>query len=204
MISLKCMNEELISKIREKALNDGVPIMEDEGINYVRQFLKDNDVKSLLEIGTAVGYSSIVFASYCPDLHITTVEIDQQRHQTAVKNIEEAGLTDRITAVLANAREFECEEKFDVLFLDGPKAHNQQLLERFEKNLKEDGIIIVDDVYFHGFLDAQEDQIGKRLKPLVKKFKKFREDMLNSDKYESEYLQIGDGVMICRRRKQDD
>ena len=198
------MNEELIARIREEAIQDKVPIMEDEGIEYVRQYLKDHQIRSLLEIGTAVGYSSIVFASYVEDLQIVTLEKDEQRYHKALENIRQAGLSERIHVILTDARQFTLDEKFDCLFLDGPKAHNGQLLKNYQKNLNENGIIIVDDVYFHGMIDGPEENVGRRLKPLVRKLKAFRETMLKDPNYDSEYLQLGDGLLICKKKEKDE
>ncbi len=198
------MNKNLIETIKQKALIDKVPIMEDESLEYVINFLKENNITSLLEVGTAVGYSSICFAGAKEDLRIVTLEIDETRYNVAKENIKLADLEDRITVVLTDAREYDLNEKFDVLFLDGPKAHNQQLFERYLKNLKEDGTIIVDNVYFHGYIDNPESINKKRLRPLVRKLAKFREDMLKHPDFESEYIKIGDGLLICRRRKKDE
>ncbi|HPW53442.1 MAG TPA: class I SAM-dependent methyltransferase [Erysipelotrichaceae bacterium] len=198
------MNRQLIETIKQKALSDKVPIMEDAGLNYVIAYLKDNNLSSLLEIGTAVGYSSICFASSNPKLKIVTLEKDEQRHNIAKENIRLAKLENRVAAVLADAREYDLNDMFDVIFLDGPKAHNQQLFERYLKNLKAEGTVIVDNVYFHGFVDNPELLEKKRLKPLVRKLAKFRDDMLNHPDFESRYLEIGDGLLVCRRRKKDE
>lgn len=197
------MNKELIETIKQKALLDKIPIMEDEGLNYVINYLKDNNIESLLEVGTAIGYSSICFASSNPKLKIITLEIDEERYNLAKENIKLANLEERITAIFTDAREYDLNDKFDVLFLDGPKAHNQELVERYLKNLKEDGIIIVDNVYFHGYIDNPDLIKKKRLRPLVEKLAKFREYMLNHPSFESEYIKIGDGLLICKRRKKD-
>ncbi|MBO4219001.1 MAG: O-methyltransferase [Erysipelotrichaceae bacterium] len=195
------MNEELIAQIRQKAREDGVPIMDDEGIDYVADFLKRSRVDSLLEIGTAVGYSAIVFASCSEDLHIVTLENDEQRYRQAVENIAEAGLKERITPILTDARQYHLEGKFRCLFLDGPKAHNAELLKIYQDNLTDDGIIIVDDVYLYGILDDPGRKIKRRLRPLVQKLRDFREGMLSDPAYESTYLQIGDGLLICKKRE---
>ena len=197
-------NIELIGEIKKEALENKVPIMEDDGLNYVLKFLKEKDIKSLLEIGTAVGYSSICFASSKSDLKIVTLEKDEERYKKALENIHKVNLEDRITAILTDAREYTLDQQFDCLFLDGPKAHNQQLLENYSRNLKKGGYIVVDDVYFHGFVDHPETLNTPRLKPLVKKLTKFRNDMLNSSEYESQYLEIGDGLLICRRREENE
>lgn len=195
------MNKQLIETIKQQALIDKIPIMEEDGLNYVINYLKDNDIESLLEIGTAVGYSSICFASSNPKLRIVTLEIDEERHSMAKENIRLANLEERIVPILTDARKYDLPDKFEVLFLDGPKAHNQELLEKYLKNLKEDGTIIVDNMFFHGYIDSPDLVEKKRLRPLVKKLAKFREDMLNHPDFESEYLEIGDGLLICKRRK---
>lgn len=195
------LNEKLIAEIKEKALADRVPIMEDEGLEYMVQYLKNHHIGSLLEIGTAVGYSSIVFASSNPEMKILTLEINEERYQIAQENIKRANLTDRITSVLTDARLYDTDEMFDALFLDGPKAHNKELLNHYLKNLKDDGVILVDDVYFHGYVDHPELLQTRRLKPLVRKLTAFRNDMLNSEEFDSEYLEIGDGLLIAKRRK---
>ncbi|NLZ75711.1 MAG: O-methyltransferase [Erysipelotrichia bacterium] len=195
------MNKQLIETIKQQALIDKIPIMEEDGLNYVINYLKENDIESLLEIGTAVGYSSICFASSNPKLKIVTLEIDKERHSMAKENIRLANLEERIVPILTDARKYDLPDKFEVLFLDGPKAHNQELLEKYLKNLKEDGTIIVDNMFFHGYIDSPDLVEKKRLRPLVKKLAKFREDMLNHPDFESEYLEIGDGLLICKRRK---
>ncbi len=198
------MCEEIIWEIKQKALDDRVPIMEDEGMDYLCCFLQENKVHTLLEVGTAVGYSSIMMAHCNPELRILTLEQDEERYAEAVYNIKRCHMENRIDAVCTNAREYDTDEMFDVIFLDGPKAHNQQLFERFEKNLNPGGYFIIDDVWFHGFIDNPELMRSKRLKKLVSKLKQFTDNMMNNSDYECTYLKIGDGVLIARRRDTDE
>ena len=193
--------EEIIAEIKEKALKERVPIMEDEGLDYLCSFLKEHEITSLLEVGTAVGYSSIVMAYRNPQLHIMTLEQDEERYREAVNNIARCNMQDRITAINTNAREYETDMMFDVIFLDGPKAHNQQLFERFEKNLNEKGYFIIDDVYFHGFLEQPEQLRSRRLKKLVGKLEEFIKNMMSNPDYRCTYLKIGDGVLVAARKE---
>ena len=198
------MCEEIIWEIKQKALDDRVPIMEDEWMDYLCRFLQENKVRTLLEVGTAVGYSSIMMAHCNPELRILTLEQDEERYTEAVYNIKRCHMEDRIDAVCTNAREYDTDEMFDVIFLDGPKAHNQRLFERYEKNLNPGGYFIIDDVWFHGFIDNPELMRSKRLKKLVSKLKQFTDNMMNNSDYECTYLKIGDGVLIARRRDTDE
>ena len=204
LYNLNKMCEEIIWEIKQKALDDRVPIMEDEGMDYLCRFLQENNVHTLLEVGTAVGYSSIMMAHSNPELRILTLEQDEERYTEAVYNIKRCHMEDRINAVCTNAREYDTDEMFDVIFLDGPKAHNQQLFERFEKNLNPGGYFIIDDVWFHGFIDNPELMRSKRLKKLVSKLKRFTDNMMNNSDYKCTYLKIGDGVLIARRRDTDE
>lgn len=204
LYNLNKMCEEIIWEIKQKALDDRVPIMEDEGMDYLCRFLQENKVRTLLEVGTAVGYSSIMMAHCNPELRILTLEQDEERYAEAVYNIKRCHMENRIDAVCTNAREYDTDEMFDVIFLDGPKAHNQQLFERFEKNLNPGGYFIIDDVWFHGFIDNPELMRSKRLKKLVSKLKQFTDNMMNNSDYECTYLKIGDGVLIARRRDTDE
>ncbi len=198
------MNEELIEQMKQQALVDKVPIMEQEGIDYLKEWLLQHNIKSLLEVGTAIGYSSIVFASWCEELSIVTLEKDEARYLQAKENIAKAELEDRIEVILTDARQYEEERLFDAIFLDGPKAHNEELFNHYLKNLKPDGYVIVDDVWFHGLIDDPAQIKTRRVRTMVRKLGKFRDDMLANPDYESEYLQIGDGVLICRRRNKDE
>ena len=193
--------EETIAEIKRKALREKVPIMEDEGLDFLCDFLKEHRINSLLEVGTAVGYSSIMMAHHNPQLKILTLEQDGERYHQAVENIERCGLLGRINPVLTNAREFETDEKFDVIFLDGPKAHNQQLFERFEGNLNPAGYFIIDDVWFHGFIEHPELIRSRRLKPLVEKLDEFVKNMMSNPEYRCTYLKIGDGVLVAARKE---
>ncbi len=195
------MDNELLYELREQGLKNEIPIIELDALVYIGDFLNEHNIKTLLEVGTAIGYSSIGMCTMVKDLTIETIEIDEERYQVALKNIEKANLQDRIICHLADARKFETDKKFDVIFLDGPKAHNEELLNHYLGCLNKGGYIIVDDVYFHGFLDHQEVIHSKRLMTLVKKFKAFRDKMENSKEFDCTFLNIGDGLLIAQRKE---
>ena len=194
------MNNSLIEEIKEYALRNDVPIMEDDALCFLSQFMADHQIKSLLEIGSAIGYSSIYMASENPDLHIVTVEIDEERSTMAERNIDAAGLSDRITVINCDARKYSTDELFDAILLDGPKAHNSELKKRYEGNLKSGGYLIADDVYFHGLVNHLELVRTRRLRTLVRKIGEFQKELLDDPEYETTYIEIGDGLMTARKR----
>ena len=95
-----------IKKLKEYAIKNNVPIIQDDGIKYIKEFIKKHNINSILEIGSAIGYSSILMAQTDPNLRITTIERDQERYLEAVKNIKEFGLEDRITIIFKLLKEF--------------------------------------------------------------------------------------------------
>ena len=194
------MNNSLIEEMKEFALRNDVPIMEDDALFFLSQFVADHHIKSLLEIGSAIGYSSSFLALDNPQLRIVTVEIDEERSAMAVRNIEKAGLSDRIKVINCDAREYETDEQFDAILLDGPKAHNRELKKRLEGNLKKGGYLIVDDVYFHGLVNHLELVRTRRLRTLVRKIGEFQKELLEDPDYETTYIEIGDGLLTARKR----
>lgn len=73
--------------------------MQDDGIDFLTTFVVKHQINSVLEIGTAIGYSAIMMALSNPNLKITTIERDRERYLEAVKNVKKFGLENRITLV---------------------------------------------------------------------------------------------------------
>ena len=115
----------------------GIPIMEKDGMEFLKQFVKLNNVKNILEIGTAIGYSAINMALMGEDINITSIERDKDRYIKAVKNVKDFNLDNRITLVLADALNFNTDEKFDLIFIDAAKSQYIKFFNKFSLNLKE-------------------------------------------------------------------
>ena len=193
------MNSQLIEELRKQGLKEGIPLMDEDGLYYISSFLSEIGAESMLEVGTAIGYSAIVLAESNPGLKILTLEKEPERHQRALENIAQSECCENITALCTDARKYLTDQQFDVILLDGPKAHNSELVDHYENNLKTGGYFIVDDVYFHGYLDNPSVIRSRRLKSIVVKLAKFREEFEANEKYETTYLQIGDGLLIARK-----
>ena len=190
----------VIEKLREKAIADNIPIMQTEGLTFMCERLNECQASSVLEIGSAVGYSAIFMALHVKDLKIDTIERDETRHLEAVKNVSEFNLNDQITLHLADALEFDesllKHAPYDLLFIDAAKAQYQKFFEKYVGYVKEDGIILVDNLDFHGMIFDIEHINNRNTKQLVKKIKRFKEWILNNENYESEYYPVGDGIVL--------
>lgn len=195
------MNEE-IKKIKDYAKINKVPIISDSGLNFLLKYIKDNNVEEILEIGTAIGYSAIMMCSTGKNINVTTIERDEKRYMEALKNIKRTNLEDRIELIYNDAANVKLDKKFDLIFIDAAKAQNRNFFERFEKNLEDNGTIITDNMNFHGLVDTDLENIESRnLRGLVRKIKEYRSFLELNDKYDTEFLDIGDGIAVSKRRE---
>ena len=197
------MSEDLmIKKIKEYALVNNVPIMQDEGIEFLTEFIIKHNITTILEVGTAIGYSAITMALINPKIKVVTIERDEERYLEAVKNVKKFNLEDRITLIFKDALEVNLNEKFDLIFLDGAKGQNINFFEHFEKNLNDDGYVITDNINFHGFVQKREEDIKSRnLRGLVRKIKDYINYLKTSIKYETTFYDRGDGISVTHRKK---
>ena len=189
-----------IKKIKEYAKLENVPIMQDDGIEFLTTFIIKNQVKTVLEIGTAIGYSAIKMALSSPNLKIVSIERDEKRYLEAVKNIKKMQLEDRITLIFKDALDVKLEDKFDLIFIDAAKSQSIHFFEQFERNLNDNGYIVTDNLNFHGYVFKKEEEIkSKNLRALVRKIKDYHKYLEENTKFKTEFYDIGDGISVSYR-----
>lgn len=191
---------EIVKEIRTSAKENNVPIMMDDGIEFLTNYIVKNKINTVLEIGTAIGYSAIMMALANPNLAVTTIERDEKRYLEALKNIKKLNLENRITLVFNDALCVNIEGKYDLIFIDAAKAQSIKFFEKFEKNLNPGGVIITDNLEFHGLVKKKEEEIESRnLRALVRKVKEYITFLKANDRYETEFLSIGDGISVSKK-----
>lgn len=193
-----------LNKLRESALKDKVPIMQETGILYCKEFIKDNNIKSILEIGTAVAYWSLQMASISNDISITTIEYSEDRYNQAIENIRLAGKENKINCIHSDAKDYIPDRMFDLIFLDGPKAQHKNYFNQFVPYLNPNGFIVVDNMAFHGHVENRSNLSHRRgLQKMVNKIAKFQEWIINHPDYVTMEQDIADGVLIIWRKYPD-
>ena len=196
------MTTDQLKKIRAYASREAVPILQDETGDFICAYIQEHNVKSVLEIGTAIGYSSIKFASMREDIHVTTIELDIDRHITAIENIKQAGLSDRVTAIQGDALFYDLgDQKFDLIFIDAAKAQYIKFFEKYKANLAEGGVIISDNLSFHGMVADLSLTHNYSTKKLVKKIQKYVAFLKENQEFETEFFETGDGISVSRRKQ---
>lgn len=190
-------NYEIISSMREYADQNNVPIILNDSLEYILNYIKEKNITKVLEIGTAIAYSSIMMALFKENLTITTIERDEKRYLEAIKNIKKANLEDRITLIYNDAESVSIEEEFDLIFIDASKSQNIKFFEKFSKNLKSKGTIITDNINFHGLTAKKESEIESRnLRGLVRKINAYIDYLKENTAFNTEFLNIGDGLSV--------
>lgn len=194
------MND-VIKEMERFAEANNVPIIEPESILFIKKYIKLNDVKKVLEIGTAIGYSAILMAATKSDVEVTTIERDDKRYREAVKNVNEAGLDDRIEVVFNDALEVNLAGyKYDLIFIDAAKSQLIKYFEKFQNYLNPGGVIITDNIKFHGLVDAKEKIESKNVRQLVDKIEDYKEYLTNNDEFITKFYDVGDGLAVSFRR----
>lgn len=173
-----------------------------DGIDYLCNYIKDNNIKSILEIGSAIGYSAIRMALVDNEIQITTIEKDEERYKEALKNISDFDLNSRIDIRLEDAMDCNIEGEFDLIFIDASKGHNIDFFNKYKKNLKENGVIITDNLSFHGLVEDESKIKTKNQRSLVKKIKLFIDFLDNNLEFNTEYINVGDKISISKKVKE--
>ena len=171
-----------------------VPIMQLEAINYICDYIKDNNIKSVLEIGTAIGYSALKMC--VSGANVVTIERDVNRYNKALVYIDKANMNDRVTTILSDAFDVSIDSKFDMILIDAAKGKNIEFIEKFKCNLKETGVIIIDNVDFHGLVGKSDTIKSRNLRSLVKKIEKFLVYLETQSEFKVIKVNKGDGLIL--------
>ena len=136
------------------------------------------------------------------NIHIVSIERDQERYIEAVKNIKKFKLDKRITLILGDALDLNVDltDKFDMLFIDAAKGQYTKFFEKFSKNIEDDGVIVSDNMNFHGLVDEVDSIENKNLRQLVTKLKNYINFLEENDEYDTKFYKVGDGIAITAKK----
>ena len=188
-----------ISDLEQYAKINHVPIMMSDGIEYLLEYIKNNNIKNILEIGTAIGYSSIRMAQVNNDIKVTTIERDSNMYNEALKNIKSFNLDNRINVIYKDALDVELNDKYDLIFIDAAKSQYIKFFEKFKHNLNDNGVIITDNLSFHGLV-KDSTNCSRNTKQLVKKIQNYIDFLKNNEEFDTGFISIGDGISITRKK----
>ena len=192
---------DMIDNIKQKALENHIPIIMDETLEVLDNILGKIKPKRILEIGTAVGYSAICFSKYLDENgKIDTIERDEERIAEAKVNIEKVGLSDKINIYEGDAVEIlpTLNEKYDVVFIDAAKGKYPFFLKEALRMIKPNGIILADNILYKGYVMSDYNKHKQRT--AVRNLREYIKEITENPDFETEILEVGDGLAISKRR----
>ncbi len=197
--------DERIAKKRREALERGIPVADDETLQYLLLTVSALRPNRILEIGTAVGLSAAAMLYACPNARATTIELEEDRYEEAKKNFAELGVADRVTAHLGDAGEIlsMMDGEFDFVFLDGPKAQYEKYLFDLKRLIRKDGLLFADDVLLYGWVSGEEPTPQKR-RSIVDKIRSYLETVTTDPDFITSVLNLGDGVALSVYKGKND
>lgn len=193
------MNEKLLKKLKINALENHIPIIMDDTLEVISKIMKENQIKSILEIGTAVGYSAICFSKYMTeDGFIDTIERDEERIKEAKKNVKDMELQEKINIYEGDAVEIlpTLNKKYDMVFIDAAKGKYPFFLKESLRMLNENGIIFADNILYKGYVMSDYNKHKQRT--AVRNLREYIKEVTENPNIETEILEVGDGLAISK------
>lgn len=196
------MNKVELEKIKIKALESHIPIIMDDTLEVIAKILKQKNLKTILEIGTAVGYSAICFSEYLADGGIIeTIERDVKRIEEAKQNFIKAEVQDKVILHEGDAVEIlpTLNKKFDMVFIDAAKGKYPFFLKEALRMLNDNGIIFADNILYKGYVMSDYNKHKQRT--AVRNLREYIKEITENPNLETEILEVGDGLAISRLKK---
>ena len=195
------MNIAKLKIIKEKALENHIPIIMDDTLEYIYKLYEDKKISSILEIGTAVGYSAICFTEILRDNgFIDTIERDEQRIEEAKENIKKAEVEEKINIISGDAVEIlpTINKKYDMIFIDAAKGKYPFFLKEALRLLNSDGIILADNILYKGYVMSDYNKHKQRT--AVRNLREYIKEVTENPNLETQILEIGDGLAVTKTR----
>jgi len=194
------MYNDVIKEMEKYAEENSVPIMQKRSMTFLCKFIEKNNIKKILEIGTAIGYSAINMALVDDDIHVVSIERNQEKYIEAIKNVKKCNLDKRISLILGDALNIDLEDQYDLIFIDAAKGQYLNFFNKYKDNLVDDGFIVSDNIEFHGHVENYDKIENRNLRQLVGKLIKYINFLHDNDEYETKFYKVGDGLAITYKK----
>lgn len=193
------MNKQELEKIKEKALEEHIPIIMDDTLEVIEKELKAKPSKKILEIGAAVGYSAMCFSEFLSEGgKIDTIERDEERIQEAKENFKKVGVEDKIHLYEGDALEIlpTLNGKYDMVFIDAAKGKYPFFLKESLRMINDNGIIFADNILYKGYVMSDYNKHKQRT--AVRNLREYIKEVSENPNLETEILEVGDGLAISK------
>lgn len=197
--SLDAGNTPFLDEIEAEAKKDRVPIIRREMQSFLKVLLQMKKPRQILEVGTAVGFSTLLFCEYAPeDAHITTIEKYEKRIPVAKENFRRAGREHQITLLEGDAAEIlrSLVGTYDFIFMDAAKGQYIHFLPDVMRLLKSGGILLSDNVLQDGDIIESHYAVERRNRTIYKRMREYLYQLKHDERLMTSVLPLGDGVTL--------
>ena len=191
---------EYLQDLKQNAKQNHIPIIKDDGCDFLIDFCKKIEPQKILEIGTAIGYSGSQILQNTSNSTLDTIEINKECYEIAEQTFKKLNLDNRVNCILGDAKDVikSLDGDYDLIFLDGPKGQYLAYYPWLKKLLKKGGYIFADNIYFHGLVQGEEF-VKHKLRTIVVNLRKFIETIKNDSQVQEEFFDIADGIAIIKK-----
>lgn len=203
--SLDMGNTPFLEALEQYALENRVPIIRREMQSFIKMFLALNKPKRILEVGTAIGFSTLLMCEYGPkDTEIVTIENYEKRIPIAKENFRKAHREGQITLLEGDAGEIlrELEGSFDMIFMDAAKGQYINWLPDVMRLMKNGGILISDNVLQEGDIIESHYLVERRNRTIYKRMREYLYELKHNPALVTSVLPLGDGVTVSVKQEE--
>ena len=191
------MNDTL-KTLENFARQNHIPVLLDDSAVFLSKFVKEKQFKNILEIGTAIGYSGSIMLLESKSANLTTIELKKESYDLATNTFNTLGVGGRVKQLLGDAYEHilklhEQKQKYDLIFLDGPKGQYLRYYPYLLDMLFDGGCLLADNVLLKGLV-RQEGIIPHKKRAMVTKLKQFVNEIETRQDLNTTIHEIGDGI----------
>lgn len=193
------MNKQELKKIKQKAIEEHIPIIMDDTLEVIEKYMKKKKPKRILEIGTAVGYSAICFSEFLDtNGKIDTIERDEERAKEAEENFKKVEVEEKINLHVGDAVEIlpTLDEKYDMVFIDAAKGKYPFFLREALRMINNNGIIFADNILYKGYVLSDYNKHKQRT--AVRNLREYLKEVSENSNLETEILEVGDGLAVSK------
>lgn len=191
---------ENFKELVDYAESNRVPIVSQDVARFIELLLKIIKPKNILEIGSAIGYSSLIMYK-ASDANILTIEKDEETFKVLKENLKKYDTDNKIKAINDDAintlKSMDKEEKFDFCFIDANKSQYEEYLNLVYDLTRDNALILIDNILFRGYVAKDED--NKRYRTIIKNLKKIIEDVKSDKRFTASLLTVHDGLLLLRK-----
>ena len=194
-----------LKELEEFARRENIPIIPHETVSFFRLFLQTMQPKSILEIGTAIGFSALLMAEQVPDARITTIDRNEEMIGFAKENFARFDQRNQITLLEGDAVDLleHIEQRFDLIFMASAKSKYIVFLPEVLKRLEVGGVVILDDIFQGGDVARDIMEVRRGQRTIYRGLQRLFDATLDHPSLTASLIPLGDGILMIRKNEEE-